>query len=71
MGDHYNTHREAAAIFHNRNDNSKIQQSTFTGTVNKFKTSGSCINSFNKKGQKFSSNEDQELERSYQVSVTK
>lgn len=52
VGDHYKTHREAAAIFNNRHPIRNIQQSKVTRIVNKFKTSGSVHHSFNKKPQK-------------------
>lgn len=62
VGDNYKTHREAAAIFNNIHQNRNIQHSTVSKIINKFKTSGSVHNNFNKKRQKRVASEDTQLQ---------
>lgn len=62
VGDNYKTHREAAAIFNDIHQNRNIQHSTVSKIINKFKTSGSVHNNFNKKRQKRVASEDTQLQ---------
>lgn len=62
VGENYKTHREAASIFNDRHPNKNINHSTVTKIINKFKTSGSINNNFNRKRGKLVANENTQLE---------
>lgn len=62
VGENYKTHREAAIIFNGRHRNKNINHSTVTKIVNKFKSTGSIQNNYNKKHRMLVADENTQME---------
>lgn len=62
VGDNYKTFREAANIFNERHPNKMIHFTTVGNVVTKFKGSGSVLNNFKKKHQKWINTEENQMQ---------